>query len=84
MALINDLKQLLRENFPDSKVKLSVYTPSNMVGGTLIWDGFDGQPQIDRQTRLREVVEGIPQQDRQKVSFILTITPDEHTGMTSR
>jgi len=81
MALINDLRQLLRKEFPGAHIKLQMYKPDKRLGGRLVWEGFDGQMQIDRQVRLHEVVQALPLRERAKVSLILTLTPEEESGM---
>jgi hypothetical protein len=82
MALTNDLRQLLKNHFPGAQVKLTSFRPGDRVGGTLIWDGFDSQPQIDRQTLLRKVIDALPPDQQLKVSFIMTVTPEEFTTLS--
>lgn len=82
MALINELKRQLAAAFPGAQIKLSVSRPGGRVQGSLIWDGFDAQEQIDRQIRLRDVIDSLPPDDRAKVSFIMTITPQERVALT--
>ena len=84
MAMIDDLKQALRSKFPGAKVALSRVARGERVGGSIIWDGFDGQAQIDRQTRLREAISSLPPEQQRQVTFILTLTPHEKDALVSR
>ena len=78
MALIGDVKQLLSAAFPGAEVHLKRFRPGNRIGGSVVWNGFDGQMQIDRQVRLRDVIDSeLPAEQRTQVSFIMTLTPDE-------
>ena len=81
MALIDDVRGLLRKKFRGATVKIAPFA-GGRVGGTLIWDGFEGQAQIDRQTALREIIDTMPRDQQLKVSFILTLTPDEQAALT--
>ncbi len=49
-ALEKKLTQALALRFSGADIKLRQSRPGRRVGGTLIWDGFEGEPQIDRQT----------------------------------
>jgi hypothetical protein len=81
MALIDDVRRVLRNGFPGSTVKIASFA-GGRVGGNLIWKGFDGQAQIDRQSALRKVIDTLPPHEQLKVSFILTVTPEEQSALT--
>ncbi len=80
MALNIDLRRLLQKKFHGAKTKLAMFE-GDRVGGTLIWDGFEGMAQIDRQQQLRQIIAELPPEQQLKVSFILTITADELAEM---
>jgi len=83
MALVNDLKRVLLAEFPGAEVHLKRLKPGNSIGGSLIWEGFDSQPQIDRQVKLREVIEtALPSGTRAHLSLIMTLTPDEEAVLS--
>jgi hypothetical protein len=84
MAVLTDLKKLLQTAFPGATVAITRFSPGGRVGGSLIWDGFDGKLQIDRQTHLRQVVDKLPKKEHSKVSFILTLTKDEYASITAK
>lgn len=79
MAKVNEkLKSALVSEFRGAKVQLGQFRSGKRVGGTLVWEGFEGKPQIDRQVELRRVVDKFLGPDEQvQVSFILTVTPEE-------
>ncbi len=77
MALIDNVRRALLRAFPGAEVRLR-RKPANRVGGSLVWEGFDTQMQIDRQVQLRQAIGAALSPDQQPlVSFILTLTPDE-------
>ena len=81
--LINRLSSLLLEEFPKAEVVLEQASPAEKVGGFLIWSGFDGMEQIDRQQRLSGVIRSkLPREDQLRITAILTVTPDERSVPT--
>ena len=85
MATLNQkLKRALASKFRGADVKLTQVNRGKRIGGTLIWQGFEGEAQIDRQVELRRVIdEALPPDEQLQVSFILTVTPDEFASITS-
>ena len=76
--LIKRLQRLFAGRFPGATAELEKVTPLKKVGGFLVWDGFEGVEQIDRQRRLRTVIrENLPPEEQAKVTTILTVTPAE-------
>jgi len=82
MALIDDVRRLLRARFPGARLQLE-NVPPDRVGGSLVWDEFGGVPQIDRQTQLRNVIDSLPVGQQLRVSFILTLTKDERAALAT-
>lgn len=81
--LINRLNSLLLAEFPDAEVVLEQASPAEKVGGFLIWSGFDGMEQIDRQQRLSDVIRSkLPREDQLRITAIFTVTPDERSVPT--
>ncbi len=71
------LRRLLRDAFSGAEVKLDP-SANGKVGGLLIWDGFLGQDQVDRQRAVRDAVRrGLDTEEQRQISAILTVTPDE-------
>jgi len=75
---IQHLSTVLQQAFPGSTPELEQFAPLSKVGGFLIWDGFDGVEQLDRQrlvsTALRRL---LPPDELLQVTTILTATPEE-------
>ncbi len=81
--LIKRLRKLLEAQFPEAKAELEQAFPAEKVGGFLIWRGFDGMEQIDRQQRLSDVIRSeLPREDQLRITAILTVTPDERSVPT--
>ena len=48
------------------------------IGGAVIWSGFSGVEQIQRQEKLWEVLRGaLSREEQLQISLIITLTPDE-------
>jgi hypothetical protein len=75
--LIQKLTQLLQQNFEGGEVEFET-TGTQRVGGVLIWEGFTGLQQIERQRRVWEVIRNALAPDEQlQVAALLTLTPEE-------
>lgn len=76
------LEDVLTSHFAGAELHW-MRTPGNRLAGTMVWDGFLGQAQIDRQTQLRRVInESLPVDEQQTVSLILTLTPEENAALS--
>jgi hypothetical protein len=72
------LRRILAQAFPNARVQLDHSKASDKYSGMMLWDGFDGQDQVDRQTRLWEVLRArLSPEEQQRVTAILTLTPAE-------
>jgi len=68
---------MLRQEFPKCEFELE-RKGGDRVGGFLIWNGFEGLEQIDRQRKVSAVLkQKLSVAERQHVSALLTMTPDE-------
>jgi hypothetical protein len=75
---IQQLTEILKEEFPGSNPELKHASPLQKVGGYLIWNGFDGMEQIDRQRRLGAAIrKRLSISEQVKITTILTLTPEE-------
>jgi acid stress-induced BolA-like protein IbaG/YrbA len=81
-ALISRLRKLLETQFKGASVLLEPASPTEKVGGFLVWGGFDGMDQIDRQQMLSKVIRELPRDEQVKITAILTLTPDERSVPT--
>lgn len=77
---IRRLTELLGQHFAQGEIEFEVAGPRR-VGGLLVWDGFIGREQIERQRALWRVLrEYLTPEEQLQVSAILTLTPEEMTG----
>ncbi len=72
--------QILEQAFQGMNVELFEMS-SGRLSGTIIWDGFDGQEQGDRQHLVREVLKEALGAQVQEVSILLAYTPHEMSAM---
>jgi stress-induced morphogen len=79
---IAKLTQLLRESFKNAEPELEPASPADRIAGFLVWGGFAGMPQTQRQREVWRVLrENLTKDEQFHVSAILTITPEERTVM---
>lgn len=72
------LTRVLREAFPGATVRLDKVSSSDKVSGFLVWNGFGGVDQIDRQSRLWQILRArLSAEEQMKISAVLTLTPSE-------
>ena len=77
-ALIDKLQELLGNRFPGCEVNLEWGNSNCKVGGEIIWSGFDGMDQIDRQILLWSVVrEALTEEEQAALTLVITFTPAE-------
>jgi acid stress-induced BolA-like protein IbaG/YrbA len=68
---------LLNQHFPDATFEFEK-AGTRRVGGLLIWQGFSGWQQIERQRQVWQVLRAnLPADEQLQVASILTLTPDE-------
>jgi len=80
--LIDKLQTVLRADFPGASAELEIVPPAKKIGGFLIWAGFEGIEQIDRQRQLARVLrKRLSSEDASRVTTILTLTPAESAVM---
>ena len=76
--LINRLQDLLSKAFPGAEIELEQARPAEKIGGVLIWSGFEGMEQIERQQKLAQVIrDALPREDQVLISLILTLIREE-------
>lgn len=77
MALINEVRSALVARFPGADIRLKRLR-GNHVGGSIVWEGFDRQMQIDRQVQLHKALQSeLSDDQRSRVSLIMALTPEE-------
>jgi hypothetical protein len=74
---INGIKAALAGSFKGADIELRRAT-NGRIRGSVVWQGFEGLAQIDRQVALGEALdEQLSPDQKAQVSMILTLTPDE-------
>lgn len=76
--VMEKVSEALRRNFPNSTTELEVSPEFEKVTGFLIWNGFEGEEQIDRQRRVSRALHAqLDPAELGKLSAIFTVTPSE-------
>ena len=73
---------ILQAAFPGIDVKIEVL-PGGRISGFVVWAGFAGLDQVDRQNQIRTVLREKLGTDAQQVGVLLTYTPDELHAMNA-
>jgi acid stress-induced BolA-like protein IbaG/YrbA len=76
------VKSILETAFQGIKV-LTEELPDGRISGSLIWAGFDGFDEVDRQTMVRNELRDKLGTDARQVGVLLTYTPDELEAMNA-
>lgn len=77
-SLSKRVGRILAEQFPGAKVTIERAKPAEKIGGIIVWKGFDGLDQVDRQSRLWSALRSQLSSDEQrKITAILTMAPAE-------
>jgi acid stress-induced BolA-like protein IbaG/YrbA len=82
--LIDQLKIFLGRSLPGAEVALEDDRPPEKIGGLLVWSGFEGRDQLERQRMVRQLIrDNFTADEQARVSFIVTLTPEENEIMKS-
>ncbi len=77
-AKVTKLRQLLQENLKGADARIDPPSPTGRIGGTVIWDGFEGMDQLDRQNSIWKIIDdNMDQEERRGILLLLTLTPQE-------
>ncbi len=82
MELVEQVKTLLTEHFPGAAVDLWQDPYSDKVNGHLVWAGFDGEEQLERQQQVHSWLRQSLGSQSQFVSTILTYSTHEYQVMS--
>ena len=83
MDFAEHVAHLLEQQYPGAQVDVGFAYGAEKLNGSLVWAGFDGLEQIDRQRLLGAYLRAALGPDAQRVSTILTYTPHEAQVMAS-
>ena len=77
-SLLKKVDKLLRRSFPGARTELELLVPEQRITGFVYWPGFEGREQIDRQRRVWDVLRSsLAEDERQQISAVFTLTPEE-------
>lgn len=81
--LVEEIEDIFRRELPGSEPALEAFAASTKVGGYLVWNGFSGKEQTERQSSVRRVMrQHLSPEDLVRVSLVLTLTPNEWVETT--
>jgi hypothetical protein len=75
------VEQLVHQNYPGSSLQWDDDPLLAKPAGTLIWDGFRGRSQLDRQRELGSYLRSQLGEDKVLLGVIFAFTPDEQRGI---
>jgi len=80
---VRQLKDLLERSFPQAEISdLGRPTRESRVGGVIVWDGFAGKTQLERQRVLWDALrDSLRSDELLDVGLILTLTPRESQAL---
>jgi len=83
--LTQKVKQLVCKHFDGAELpELESAAPGGRIGGVLIWKGFDGHDQVERQEMLWDLLrQNLERDDLQMISLIMTLTPQEREAIAA-
>jgi hypothetical protein len=77
--LIKKIDEVLRGNLAGATTELELLPPLSKVSGFILWDGFEGNDDMDRQNRVWDLLQtNLTPEERRRVSAIFTLTPHEN------
>lgn len=77
-SLSEKVATVLNEAFAGCELGIDAAGPDARIAGWMVWTGFDGRSQLERQRQLRETLrQSLEARELHQVGMILTLTPDE-------
>lgn len=76
-TIADTVKHTLEQQLHGARVEIDSLPGAQKVSGFIVWDGFRGMEQIDRQRQVRRILHEALRRDAQRVSTILTYSPGE-------
>lgn len=75
---VKKLDKFLRNHFTDADIHIDPPRPSGRIGGTIVWSGFEGRDQLDRQNEVWAIIDkNFNDDEKRNIILIMTLTPDE-------
>lgn len=76
------VKEIIEAEFANSIVTLE-QLPGGMFVGSIVWDGFEGSDDVDRQQLIRKVLRERLGAESAQIGILLTYTSTELAVMTA-
>lgn len=83
MDIQEEVKSIVKQNFEGSQLFPEVDSTSHRLSGFLIWEGFAGLSQTDRQKKLWSVLRQRLGTHAAQVSTVFTYTPSEYETLSA-
>ena len=80
--LARTLTDVVRGAFPGAEFRVDPYPGFGKLHGSIVWEGFGGLSQLDRQHQVWDVLRpALTDEQRFATGFLLTVTPAEINAM---
>ena len=77
------MNKILHQSLRDAQINVGRMRGSQKLSGYIVWNGFEDMDLPARQAHIRHMLEEALGANVQKVSTILTYTPDEYRRMSA-
>lgn len=81
--IVAQVWQALDNMFPSAQIVVDQQDEADKVSGYVVWEGFEGQDIVERQTALYPRLKDALGEQARSVSLIFTYTPHEFALMNS-
>lgn len=81
-GFLQKVNDILEAGFPGIEIELEMLS-NGRISGYVSWTGFAGFDQVDRQNKLRDLLNQELGVDSQRIGVLLTYTPDEMEAMNA-
>jgi hypothetical protein len=76
------IEKVLGHAFPDSEIRFEPNSHSEKVAVYLLWQGFEGQPPIERQKQVGQALRmGLPEEEQDSILLVFPLTPAEEQSI---
>ena len=81
--VVMQVRHVLEQTFPSAQIVVDQEDEADKVSGYVVWEGFEDQSILDRQTALYSHLRDALGEQARQVSLIFTYTPGEFAHMNS-
>jgi hypothetical protein len=80
-SIAEQVRKIFERHLPGARIAVELQPGARKVSGSVIWEGFVGKEQIDRQRMLHGLLRAELGPDAQEVSIFFTYTSTEYDAM---